>query len=657
MDEETGVTSDGLDRLVTTRFPSTSKGAGVSSGGDYELLGLDQNGNVTSRRLRDGNYIYYGYDALNRLVSKNLPNIAPHEYDVTFAYDNLNNLKHASDSNGHFVNLGYDALGRRVSEQSNWTTRSWGYDAAGRNTRLTWGDGFFVTYEYFADGGMSVVRENGSSVLASFEYDSLGRRTRLNRANGTSTAYTYDGASRLGSLTQDLAGTAHDITRSFTYNAAAQIASLTTSNEAYNWTGHSNLSRSYATNGLNQYSSAGGVGFGYDGRGNLASSGADSYGYTSENKLATAPGGNVMTYDPLGRYHWIASGPVTWMQYDGDRIIEERYNNAVARRYVWGPGVDEPLVWYEGSGTGDKRWLHADERGSIVAVTGTAGQAMAINAYDPYGIPNNSDPRIFGRFGYTGQAWLPELGMYHYKARTYSPTLGRFLQPDPLGYEDGVNMYSYVRGDVINAKDPDGEAALLIGAAFGCLGGGAVSLAADWLDGKELLSLRSARSAGIGCAAGAISGGVGSLVRATGYLSRAVQNGTVGAVVGAAETATQSAADGKAVGGRDVAVGAASGFLGGGLGSFAGDRAFGGTGLIQAFSNGTYVVSSQGVTYTVAPASWTVAAALSNGTVATGTTVAVKVFDSATGKTKTIYLSPRPGDTKPGKEETKVKKK
>ena len=34
----------------------------------------------------------------------------------------------------------------------------------------------------------------------------------------------------------------------------------------------------------------------------------------------------------------------------------------------------------------------------------------------------------------TGQQWLPELGMYHYKARIYSPTLGRFLQTDPIGY-------------------------------------------------------------------------------------------------------------------------------------------------------------------------------------------------------------------------------
>ncbi|GAA0274173.1 hypothetical protein GCM10009127_13290 [Alteraurantiacibacter aestuarii] len=45
-----------------------------------------------------------------------------------------------------------------------------------------------------------------------------------------------------------------------------------------------------------------------------------------------------------------------------------------------------------------------------------------------------------GRFQYTGQAWLPELGLYYYKARMYSPTPGRFMQTDPIGYADGMNI-------------------------------------------------------------------------------------------------------------------------------------------------------------------------------------------------------------------------
>jgi RHS repeat-associated protein len=61
-----------------------------------------------------------------------------------------------------------------------------------------------------------------------------------------------------------------------------------------------------------------------------------------------------------------------------------------------------------------------------------------------------------GRFQYTGQIWLSELGLYHYKARLYSPYLGRFLQVDPVGYKDQINLYAYVADDPVNANDPTG---------------------------------------------------------------------------------------------------------------------------------------------------------------------------------------------------------
>src|SRR3546814_20096516 len=95
----------------------------------------------------------------------------------------------------------------------------------------------------------------------------------------------------------------------------------------------------------------------------------------------------------------------------------------------------------------------ADEKGSILSVTDSSGATLNINAYDEYGIPA---PGNIGRFGYTGQAWLPELGMWYYKARIYSPPLGRFMQTAPIGYRAGMKRYNYVGSDPVKSNDSSG---------------------------------------------------------------------------------------------------------------------------------------------------------------------------------------------------------
>ena len=212
----------------------------------------------------------------------------------------------------------------------------------------------------------------------------------------------------------------------------------------------------------------------YDGNGNLTYDGAFTYCYDTESRLigvlssgsCASPGVSVASYayDARGRRKSKTVGGVTTMYVTGvndNEVLEyDGATGAVGNWYVYGLGVDAVLSQVN-AGAGARQTMIPDVQGSIVATLDAASGVVSKAGYLSFG----ENPTTYtGSFRYTGRRIDPETGgspsqpsgLYYYRARTYSPTWGRFLQPDPIGYAGGGNLYAYTNNDPLNRTDPLG---------------------------------------------------------------------------------------------------------------------------------------------------------------------------------------------------------
>ncbi|MBZ0166400.1 MAG: hypothetical protein K8I00_06290 [Candidatus Omnitrophica bacterium] len=128
-----------------------------------------------------------------------------------------------------------------------------------------------------------------------------------------------------------------------------------------------------------------------------------------------------------------------------------------------GSRIDEVLTMTRSSKT---YYYNTDGLGSVRQVLNSSGTTVESYDYDPYGqvtIYNSSltditstGSGIDNPYMFTGRRFDEETGIYFYRARQYDPEIGRFLQRDPLGYYDSMNLFEYVGSNPVNWIDPFG---------------------------------------------------------------------------------------------------------------------------------------------------------------------------------------------------------
>jgi len=98
-------------------------------------------------------------------------------------------------------------------------------------------------------------------------------------------------------------------------------------------------------------------------------------------------------------------------------------------------------------------YFHNDHLGTPQVLTDASGSIAWKAVYTPFGEAVVSIATVENPFRFPGQYYDQETGLHYNYFRYYNPQTGRYITPDPIGLEGGINLFAYVQGNPITLTD------------------------------------------------------------------------------------------------------------------------------------------------------------------------------------------------------------
>ena len=422
----------------------------------------------------------YGYDAYDRITQKGTINQLFNRYagkanqtlNVNYGYSLAGKNTSMTLPSGRSVTYSYTATGMLsgINLDASPLINNISYDGANRITGWQWGVSGNASYaqSYNNDGsiGTLINKDNTSAINYSlgYGYDKDGRIIQLTRNNGTKDNYSYDNVDRLTSESRTT-GTTETYNIGYTYDKNGNRTGLAATGQ--HMQPAASVSYTYVGNKLASFTKAGV---------------AQSFSHTANSELNY--GSYLPTYDNGGRrkvdaisistdYYYmnynhknersfrdkVISGTViTMTQYiydESSHLISEYDKNGVLVEYVW--LGDKPIAAIYGSGAATKiYYIITDAQNTPRRLVDSSNHAI-VWSWDStaFGLGNPTGTVTFN-LRFPGQYYDAGTGQFYNHNRYYNPELGRYMEPDPIGLEGGLNPYAYAGSNPVMNVDPSG---------------------------------------------------------------------------------------------------------------------------------------------------------------------------------------------------------